>query len=92
MLFRSRVPDEFVRHKLLDCIGDLGLLGAPLVGRVSLVKPGHTLHARFMTELMARKEELLTVVEMLPLGHSRQDRRLAASSLVLEQDLVVVPG
>ena len=59
-----RSPDEFVRHKLLDCIGDLALLGAPLVGHITTVKAGHGLHARFMQELMSRQSELLTVVEI----------------------------
>jgi UDP-3-O-[3-hydroxymyristoyl] N-acetylglucosamine deacetylase len=59
-----RVADEFVRHKLLDCIGDLALLGAPLVGRITLERNGHGLHARFMRELLASKADLLTVVEI----------------------------
>jgi UDP-3-O-[3-hydroxymyristoyl] N-acetylglucosamine deacetylase len=59
-----RCPDEFVRHKLLDCIGDLALLGAPLVGKVTLERPGHALHGRFMQELVRRRDELLTVVEL----------------------------
>ncbi len=68
-----RYRDEFVRHKLLDCIGDLALLGAPLVGRVTLHKAGHALHAKFVTELLRRKSELLSVVEI---GQFR-DRRPA---------------
>jgi len=39
-----RYPDEFVRHKLLDLVGDLALLGRPLSGRVTAVKAGHRLH------------------------------------------------
>ncbi|MBW2731965.1 MAG: UDP-3-O-acyl-N-acetylglucosamine deacetylase [Deltaproteobacteria bacterium] len=38
-----RFSDEPVRHKLLDVIGDLALLGAPLMGRVSLERPSHRL-------------------------------------------------
>ena len=36
-----RYPDEFVRHKILDIIGDLALVGRPLCGHVVAVKPGH---------------------------------------------------
>ncbi len=36
-----RFPDEFVRHKILDIIGDLYLLGRPIRGRVVAVKTGH---------------------------------------------------
>ncbi|NBQ54196.1 MAG: UDP-3-O-[3-hydroxymyristoyl] N-acetylglucosamine deacetylase, partial [Proteobacteria bacterium] len=51
--------DEFVRHKLLDAIGDLSLLGAPLAGRVTLYKTGHGIHAKFMRELMKNKDDVL---------------------------------
>jgi UDP-3-O-[3-hydroxymyristoyl] N-acetylglucosamine deacetylase len=39
-----RYPDEFVRHKILDLIGDLGLLGRPVVGQVSAFNGGHALN------------------------------------------------
>ncbi|MEJ7708333.1 MAG: UDP-3-O-acyl-N-acetylglucosamine deacetylase [Pyrinomonadaceae bacterium] len=47
-----RFKDEFVRHKILDIIGDLALLGMPLVGRVVAEKSGHVLHAGLMTKLL----------------------------------------
>jgi len=43
-----RFRDEFVRHKVLDLIGDLYLLGAPLKARVKAVKSGHELHCNLM--------------------------------------------
>ncbi len=51
-----RFPDEFVRHKLLDLIGDLCLLGRPLLGHVMAFKAGHDLHGRLVTRLMARTD------------------------------------
>jgi len=57
-----RSEDEFVRHKLLDCIGDLFLLGAPIIGRITVTKPGHGLHAKFMKEVLRKKDELFTVI------------------------------
>jgi UDP-3-O-[3-hydroxymyristoyl] N-acetylglucosamine deacetylase/3-hydroxyacyl-[acyl-carrier-protein] dehydratase len=39
-----RYPEEFVRHKILDIIGDLTLLGHPLVGHVVAVRPSHTVN------------------------------------------------
>ena len=36
-----RYPDEFVRHKMLDIVGDLSLLGRPLRGHLIAVKPSH---------------------------------------------------
>jgi UDP-3-O-[3-hydroxymyristoyl] N-acetylglucosamine deacetylase/3-hydroxyacyl-[acyl-carrier-protein] dehydratase len=37
-----RYPEEFVRHKMLDIIGDLSLLGRPVRGHIVAVRPGHT--------------------------------------------------
>jgi UDP-3-O-acyl N-acetylglucosamine deacetylase len=43
-----RFPDEFVRHKILDLIGDLGLLGRPLLGHVIARNGGHALNHRLL--------------------------------------------
>ena len=40
-----RVEKEFVKHKLLDLIGDIHLLGAPIIAKIETCKPGHTIHA-----------------------------------------------
>lgn len=48
-----RFPDEFVRHKVLDLIGDLALLGMPLEGHVYVERGGHALHQRMLSELLA---------------------------------------
>ncbi len=48
-----RVPDEFVRHKVLDAIGDLYLLGAPLLAAFSAHKSGHALNNRLLRALLA---------------------------------------
>jgi UDP-3-O-[3-hydroxymyristoyl] N-acetylglucosamine deacetylase len=48
-----RFPDEFGRHKALDLIGDLALIGRPLQGRVVAHKAGHALHTQLVTRLLA---------------------------------------
>jgi len=48
-----RFPDEFGRHKALDLIGDLALLGLPLLGRVEASKAGHSLHTQLVSKLLA---------------------------------------
>jgi UDP-3-O-[3-hydroxymyristoyl] N-acetylglucosamine deacetylase len=48
-----RFPDEFVRHKALDAIGDLALAGMPLLGRYHSVCGGHKLNAQVVSALMA---------------------------------------
>jgi len=51
-----RYPDEFVRHKILDCIGDFSLLGMPLLGHVVLNRSGHAFNHAFLKEFFAKKE------------------------------------
>jgi len=48
-----RYEDEFVKHKVLDAIGDLYLLGHPLIGSFSAYKSGHALNNRLLRALMA---------------------------------------
>jgi UDP-3-O-[3-hydroxymyristoyl] N-acetylglucosamine deacetylase len=48
-----RMRDEFVRHKLLDAVGDLALAGAVLRGRLVAHRPGHTLNNRLLRALFA---------------------------------------
>lgn len=57
--------DEFVRHKLLDAIGDLSLIGATLVGKISLYKTGHGVHARFMKTLMAEQKDVIKLIDQV---------------------------
>ena len=48
-----RFPDEFSRHKSLDLIGDLALVGLPLLARVEAYKAGHALHTQLVSRLLA---------------------------------------
>jgi len=50
-----RFADEFVRHKILDLIGDLALLGRPFWGHVKVRCGGHALHQRLVAELRRRE-------------------------------------
>lgn len=47
-----RFDDEFVRHKILDIIGDFALLGMPIEGKITAVKSGHSVHASLMSKLL----------------------------------------
>ena len=49
-----RFPDELVRHKVLDLIGDLFLLGAPLLGHVVAIKSGHKLNMELVKKLKSQ--------------------------------------
>jgi UDP-3-O-[3-hydroxymyristoyl] N-acetylglucosamine deacetylase len=51
-----RCSDEFVKHKILDAIGDLSLLGMPIIGHFVAHKSGHKLNNMLLKELMAHEE------------------------------------
>ena len=57
-----RFKDEFVRHKVLDLIGDLALIGRPIVGEITAHRAGHALHSRFVAKILqaaARADDAL---------------------------------
>ncbi|MGM0418378.1 MAG: UDP-3-O-acyl-N-acetylglucosamine deacetylase [Thermodesulfobacteriota bacterium] len=51
-----RYEDEFVRHKMLDCIGDFALIGMPLIGHIKTFKSGHQFHQKFLDYLFSKKD------------------------------------
>ncbi|MEE8333213.1 MAG: UDP-3-O-acyl-N-acetylglucosamine deacetylase [Alphaproteobacteria bacterium] len=51
-----RYSDEFVRHKILDCVGDLYLAGGPIIGRIDALRSGHSLNHHLLRELFANDE------------------------------------
>jgi len=50
-----RFEDEFVRHKILDAIGDLALAGYPVRGHLVAHRGGHALHTAFAAKLLAER-------------------------------------
>ncbi|MEE9614424.1 MAG: UDP-3-O-acyl-N-acetylglucosamine deacetylase [Thermodesulfobacteriota bacterium] len=56
-----RYPDEFVRHKVLDIVGDIALLGMPIVGRLVAHRSGHALNHKFVQKVLknARRWEVV---------------------------------
>ncbi len=52
-----RFKDEFVRHKMLDIIGDITLLGLPIKAHIIATRPGHAINAQLCKELAAKLEE-----------------------------------
>jgi UDP-3-O-[3-hydroxymyristoyl] N-acetylglucosamine deacetylase len=47
-----RFEDEFVRHKILDAVGDLALLGHPIIGHLVAHRAGHALHTAFAAKIL----------------------------------------
>jgi UDP-3-O-[3-hydroxymyristoyl] N-acetylglucosamine deacetylase len=70
-----RFADEFIRHKLLDAMGDLYLLGHPLLGAFSAHKSGHALNTRLARAALAEPGVLETVIfersDQIPAGVTR---------------------
>ncbi|MFO7156517.1 MAG: UDP-3-O-acyl-N-acetylglucosamine deacetylase [Pseudomonadota bacterium] len=48
-----RYPDEFVRHKILDSMGDISLLGMPVIGHLVAYKSGHALNHKLVTQVLS---------------------------------------
>jgi len=74
-----RYEDEFVRHKILDAIGDLYLVGAPLLASYEAHKSGHGLNNLLLRELLAQPEsyEIVTfdALEAAPVSYGAQMER-----------------
>lgn len=66
-----RMHDEFVRHKILDIVGDLALLGLPLLGHVVAERSGHVLHAALMTKLLRNREAWEIVEQQLTVDNGQ---------------------
>jgi len=47
-----RYEDEFVRHKILDAVGDLALVGYPVIGHLVAHRAGHALHTEFAAKIL----------------------------------------
>jgi len=50
-----RFPDEFVRHKVLDLVGDLALLGKPILARIVADRAGHAMHTALVSRILRDK-------------------------------------
>lgn len=64
-----RFQNEFVRHKILDIIGDLALLGMPVLGKITAHKSGHSVHASLVSKLL-KDETAWEIVEDVPVMNS----------------------
>jgi UDP-3-O-[3-hydroxymyristoyl] N-acetylglucosamine deacetylase len=81
-----RFEDEFVRHKVLDGIGDLALIGKPLLARVVAHKAGHALHTHLVTRILG-DPSCYSETTHPPLRSSGSD-----FDLPLENQCVSAPG
>ena len=73
-----RFQDEFVRHKILDFIGDLSVIGAPVIGHFVVKKSGHFLNQHMLHRLMEEKKHWKRMVFDTPEKRSRNGVKIPA--------------
>ena len=73
-----RFDDEFIRHKLLDAIGDLYLAGAPILGRYDSIRAGHALNNALLHQLFASPEawEWAEIIDQPDMVNAGRDAEL----------------
>ena len=79
-----RFPDEFVRHKVLDLVGDLALLGRPVLGKIVADRAGHAMHTALVSRILRDKtlwEEVTLPEEEKESAGSYNSQAAAGSSL-----------
>jgi UDP-3-O-[3-hydroxymyristoyl] N-acetylglucosamine deacetylase len=59
-----RYPDELVRHKVLDLMGDLALLGKPLMGELAVNLAGHSLHTQMVSTILNNKDAWVLIEDV----------------------------
>jgi UDP-3-O-[3-hydroxymyristoyl] N-acetylglucosamine deacetylase/3-hydroxyacyl-[acyl-carrier-protein] dehydratase len=80
-----RYPDEFVRHKMLDIVGDLSLLGRPIRGHLIAVKPSHAANCELVRQMVAQMTKPLRAAQTFgppPAPSSKKDEK---KNVLLEQ-------
>ncbi len=67
-----RYPDEFVRHKVLDIMGDISLLGAPVIGHLKARRSGHSLNHRLVKKVLSSTDSwrLVEVLDTEDAAHT----------------------
>jgi len=96
-----RFPEEFVRHKMLDIIGDLSLAGKPIRGHLIAVKPGHKTNCEFAKVIAGQMEKPLRAAQAFgppPAERKREEKRAAmlaklerSAELSAEQVMQILP-
>ena len=90
-----RFKDEFVRHKVLDCIGDFGLIGLQILGHYYAKRPGHETNHQFIRTLFNRRDawSYITVEDYHRLLgiHPDMGKRRKAQAMANENDSVDLP-
>jgi len=91
-----RYPDEFVRHKMLDIVGDLSLLGRPLHGHLIAVKPGHAANCEMVRRITAQMRKPLVAAQAFapppPAASTAQPPETAADESKAQEGAIDILG
>ncbi len=79
-----RYQDEFVRHKILDIIGDLTLLGKKLKAHIVAVRPGHALNAKLTEKIFQQMKAQSEKVEKKPLSKAKEKKLMITAEAQLD--------
>ncbi len=75
-----RFVDEFVRHKILDAVGDFKLAGLPILGSFRLHRSGHDLHRQLLQEIFSNPDHYEIIEGVLPVRPARLSRSVVAAA------------
>jgi UDP-3-O-[3-hydroxymyristoyl] N-acetylglucosamine deacetylase/3-hydroxyacyl-[acyl-carrier-protein] dehydratase len=90
-----RYPEEFVRHKMLDIVGDLSLLGRPLHGHLIAVKPSHAANCEMVRRIAAQMRKPLVTVQAFsppPPTKAQQSPESAAAETAAQDGAIDILG
>jgi len=76
-----RYKDEFVRHKILDLIGDFSLIGMPIIGHIVAHKSGHALNAQMVSKLMNSPQHWVLVGSPKEVPHKQHEMQYQHAAL-----------
>ena len=82
-----RFSDEFIRHKVLDLIGDLALMGCPILGHIIAKRSGHTQHLAFMQTLI-EAHDCWEIVEMKQKGNGSVFKQIGSTTKAMGQQFM----
>ena len=88
-----RFADEFVRHKILDAVGDMALIGMPIVADISMSRSGHALNAKLVEEILSSELNYDVVVSRASGANSTESLSLwvQRSGFPNRSDLGLIP-
>jgi UDP-3-O-[3-hydroxymyristoyl] N-acetylglucosamine deacetylase/3-hydroxyacyl-[acyl-carrier-protein] dehydratase len=87
-----RYNEEFVRHKILDIIGDLSLLGRSICGHVIAVRPSHTLNCELARSVQARMRKPLETIQTFSPPPPVLEQRRSSDPTLAEIELMMADG